>query len=425
MTGVVMSVDKVGKVFRRYTHELHRILGWFSIPVRAPEERWVLRDISFTVEAGQALAIVGRNGAGKSTLLKLITGTMRASEGEIGLSGKISAILELGMGFNPDYTGRQNVFHALGLMGYQHSDIAAALPDIAGFSELGSYFDQPLRVYSSGMHMRLAFSVATAFRPDILIVDEALSVGDAYFQHKSFDRIKEFRRLGTTLILVSHDRMALLSLCDRAILLHEGRIALDGEPEGVLDYYNALLGQKEAEPIKTEQGEDGRIRTRSGSHHVEIVESRLEDAAGQLVDTVDVGEALVIRVKVEAQKDVPALVFGYALKDRFGQTLYGTNTHYSAQTLHAIRAGETLEFCVGFDANLGPGSYSIALALVGGENHLDKNYDWRDLAIIFEVTNASRQVFDGKSYLPSTIRVTRDAETKPGSEKGRGGLDVV
>ncbi len=332
---------------------------------------------------------------------------MRATEGNIGLSGKISAILELGMGFNPDYTGRQNVFHALGLMGYQHADIAAAMEGIEAFSELGSYFDQPLRVYSSGMHMRLAFSVATAFRPDILIVDEALSVGDAYFQHKSFDRIKEFRQQGTTLILVSHDRMALLSLCDRAILLHEGAVALDGEPETVLDYYNALLGQKEAQPILTEEREDGRVQTSSGSRKVSIVEARLEDAEGGLIDTLDVGAEVAIRVKAKANEDVESLVFGYAIKDRFGQTMYGTNTYYSEQALTDVKAGEEIEFSARFRADLGVGTYSVALALVGGENHIEDNYEWRDLAIIFDVANTSKQTFDGRIYLPSAFAISR------------------
>ncbi len=292
-------------------------------------------------------------------------------------------------------------------MGYQHGQIAAVMPEIEAFSELGSYFDQPLRVYSSGMHMRLAFSVATAFRPDILIVDEALSVGDAYFQHKSFDKIKDFRRLGTTLILVSHDRMALLSLCDRAILLHEGAVALDGDPESVLDYYNALLGQKDADPIETETQEDGRVRTSSGSRKVSIVNAHLEDVDGRQIDTLDVAAEAVIKVKAKANEDVETLVFGYAIKDRFGQTLYGTNTYYSGQALDGIKAGEEVEFAVRFRADLGPGTYSVALALVGGENHIGENYEWRDLALIFDVANASKQTFDGRIYLPSEMTVTR------------------
>ena len=409
MTTPVMSVDNVGKVFYRYSHELYRILRWFSAKAPAAEEKWVLRDISFSVPSGQALAIVGRNGAGKSTLLKLITGTMRPSTGAVSLSGRISAILELGMGFNPDYTGRQNVFHSLGLMGHQHADILAALADIEAFSELGDYFDQPLRVYSSGMHMRLAFSVATAFRPDILIVDEALSVGDTYFQHKSFDRIREFRKLGTTLILVSHDRMAMLGLCDRAILLHEGRVALDGEPESVLDYYNALLGHKPGETIVTEALADGRIRTISGSRKATVDDAVLLDEAGKPVDTVDVGETVHLHVKATAHEALEQLVLGYAIKDRFGQTIYGTNTFYSDQALTAVAAGERLAFHVSFPADLGEGTYSIALALVGGENHIGENYEWRDLAIIFSVANLSRQPFDGKAFLPPQISVSRQS----------------
>ena len=408
MNQVVMSLDNVGKVFRQYRHEVYRVLRWFSVETPS-QERWVLRNISFEVEAGQALAIVGRNGAGKSTLLKLITGTMRASEGSLSIGGEIAAILELGMGFNYDFTGRQNVYHALGLMGRQHSEIQAAIDDIIEFSELGAYFDQPLRIYSSGMQMRLAFSVATAFRPDILIVDEALSVGDTYFQHKSFERIKSFRAQGTTLILVSHDRMALLSLCDRAILLHEGQIALDGEPEGVLDYYNALLGQQGDQTIETKQLPDGRIQTISGSRKATIEEVVLLDAEGQAVDAVSVGNKVTLVVRVVAHEDVRELVLGYSIKDRFGQVLYGTNSFYSGQTLHKVRAGQAAEFRVEFPVNLGAGTYSIALALVGGENHLEENYEWRDFSVIFSVVNTSKQTFDGSVYLPAVMSVSSRA----------------
>lgn len=407
MTQTVLSVCGIGKVFQQYRHEIYRVMRWFSIKAPLDEETWVLRNISFSVEAGQALGIVGRNGAGKSTLLKLITGTMRPSEGEISVAGKISAILELGMGFNPDYTGHQNVFYALGLMGYQHSEISSIVQEIRDFSELGDYFDQPLRVYSSGMHMRLAFSVATAFRPDILIVDEALSVGDAYFQHKSFDKIKKFRELGTTLILVSHDRMAVLSLCDRAILLHNGAIALDGEPESVLDYYNALLSQHSDQSIQTRTLSNQQIQTSSGSRKITIEDAILLDANGNATDTLDVGDRATIYVRALAHEHVQRLVLGYAIKDRFGQTLYGTNTFFSDQSTDDVGAGEEFEFRVSFAADLGVGTYSIALALVGGESHIGENHEWRDLAIIFNVANLSKQTFDGKIYLPSEISVSR------------------
>lgn len=403
----ILTVNGLGKVFRRYRRELHRVLNWFSFRYPPAQEHWVLRDISFEVRAGEALGIVGRNGAGKSTLLKMITGTTRPSEGGVHFKGRIAAILELGMGFNYDYTGRQNVYHASGLMGLQRSDMDAIMPELEAFAELGAYFDQPIRVYSSGMQVRLAFAVATAFRPDILIVDEALSVGDAYFQHKSFDKIKQFRKQGTTLILVSHDRLALLSLCDRAILLDQGRLALDGDPESVLDYYNALLGRKDGEAIETRLQENGRIQTISGSREATIESAVLVSAQGEPIDTVEVGSEIEIRVIAKTHAVIPRLILGYAIKDRLGQTMYGTNTHYSQHSLNNLQAGETVEYRIRFPVALGSGTYSVALALSGDENHLGQNYEWRDLAIIFSVVNLREQVFDGKIFMPSTIEVRR------------------
>ncbi|MBB6182068.1 ABC transporter ATP-binding protein [Pseudorhizobium flavum] len=412
----VLTVNGLGKVFRRYKRELHRVLNWFSFQFPPAEEHWVLRDISFEVRAGEALGIVGRNGAGKSTLLKMITGTTRPSEGGVHFKGRIAAILELGMGFNYDYTGRQNVYHASGLMGLQRSDMDAIMPELEAFAELGAYFDQPIRVYSSGMQVRLAFAVATAFRPDILIIDEALSVGDAYFQHKSFDKIKQFREQGTTLILVSHDRLALLSLCDRALLLDQGRLALDGDPESVLDYYNALLGRKEGDVIETSLQDDGRIQTISGSREATIETATLVNTQGEPIDTIEVGSEVEIRVVAKAHKAIPRLVLGYAIKDRLGQTMYGTNTHYSQQALDTLQAGETVEYSIRFPVALGPGTYSVALALSGAENHLGQNYEWRDLAIMFSVVNLREQAFDGKIFMPSSIEVRRSA--RPDHEDG-------
>ncbi|MBN9034339.1 ABC transporter ATP-binding protein [uncultured Rhizobium sp.] len=409
----VLTVSGLGKVFRRYRRELHRVLNWFSFHIPAMEERWVLRDISFEVSAGQALGIVGRNGAGKSTLLKMITGTTRASEGGVHIRGRIAAILELGMGFNYDYTGRQNVYHASGLMGFQRSEIDAILPELEAFAELGAYFDQPIRVYSSGMQVRLAFAVATAFRPDILIIDEALAVGDTYFQHKSFEKIRQFREQGTTLILVSHDRLALLSLCDRAILLDSGHLALDGDPESVLDYYNALLGRKEGETIETRMQENGRIQTISGSREATIESAVLLNAKGEPIDTIEVGTETQIVVKAKTHAPIPRLVLGYAIKDRLGQTMYGTNTHYSAQALDGLAVGETVEYRIRFPVALGPGTYSVALALSGAENHLGQNYEWRDLAIIFSVVNLHEQVFDGTIFMPAVIDVERSSAAQP------------
>jgi lipopolysaccharide transport system ATP-binding protein len=227
-----IKVHNVGKAYKQYASKTGRLREWLS-PFNTVKHKlkWILQDISFNVEPGEALGIIGINGAGKSTLLKLITGTAKPTCGDIELSGRVAALLELGMGFHPDFTGRQNVYMSGQLLGIPVETLTKLMPEIEAFAEIGDYIDQPVRVYSSGMQVRLAFSVATAIRPDILIVDEALSVGDAYFQHKSFERIREFRKLGTTLLLVSHDKQAIQGICDRAILLNKGRIEMEGETE--------------------------------------------------------------------------------------------------------------------------------------------------------------------------------------------------
>lgn len=405
MTAPVLEASGLGKAFRRYRTELSRIAGWFGLPGRPVEETWVLRDVSFSVAPGEAVAIVGRNGAGKSTLLKLVTGTMRPTTGRVALGGRVAAILELGMGFNPELDARANVFHVGGLMGFSHEEMAAAMPAIEAFAEIGGYFDKPLRLLSSGMQMRVAFAVATAFRPDVLIVDEALSVGDAYFQHKSFDRIRAFRREGTTLVFVSHDPSAVLALCDRALLLDGGRLLLDGPPSDVLDHYNALLGPVESRPSAPGTDASGVRGQVSGSGEARVASIGFVDAAGAAVDTLAVGRRARLEIRVRVERPVERLVLGFAIRDRLGQTVFGTNTHYTGQTIEDARPGDEYLFSIGFDAMLGPGSYSISTALVADKDHRDANYEWRDLALVFEVVNLDKPPFAGGLYLPATVEV--------------------
>ncbi|EHC7968982.1 ABC transporter ATP-binding protein, partial [Escherichia coli] len=207
-------------------------------------KKWVLRNISFTINPGESVGIVGVNGAGKSTLLKLLTGTTQPTEGTIQICGRVAALLELGMGFHPDFTGRQNVYMSGLMMGLSREQISHLMPEIESFADIGNYIDQPVRIYSSGMQMRLAFSVATAYRPDILIVDEALSVGDSRFQAKCFSRIAEFKKAGTTLLLVSHSASDIVRHCDRAIFLKNGSIELDGSSRDVTNrYMDELFGK--------------------------------------------------------------------------------------------------------------------------------------------------------------------------------------
>lgn len=402
-----LRVFELGKAYRRWTSEWFRAASWFGFPVRPAEEHWVLRNINFSISPGEAVGIVGENGAGKSTLLKLITGTARATEGGVYRTGHVAAILELGMGFNLDLTGRQNAYHYAGLMGYSQFQIEGAIQDIEAFAEIGEYFDQPMRTYSSGMQMRVAFSAATAIRPDVLIVDEALSVGDAYFVHKCFDRIREFRKAGTTLLIVSHDPGAIQALCDRAIVLESGRLIIDAEPKEALDYYNALIAHKEASKLLvTRPGIHGAV-TESGTFEATIDEVILLNSRGEPSEYVAVSEPVTLRVRVSVALDIERLVFGYMIRDRLGQAIFGTNTHHTAQVIHNPAAGEKIEFAAAFVADLGPGTYSISVALTGTEDHLSKNYQWRDMALVFTVANVGKNYFIGCAWIPPEIAISK------------------
>ena len=403
-----IRVDGVGKAYKQYPGRWSRLAEWVMPWAGLRHNlRWVLRHISFQVDSGEAVGIIGINGAGKSTLLKIITGTTQATSGNVEMAGRVAAMLELGMGFHADFSGRQNVFMAGQLLGLRVEEIVALMPQIEAFAEIGEYIDQPVRVYSSGMQVRLAFSVATARRPDVLIVDEALSVGDAYFQHKSFDRIREFRKAGTTLLIVSHDKQAIQSICDRAILLDAGRLVKEGEPEAVMDFYNALLADRQNQAVVQQARDDGRVATISGSGEATVTDIALLNDKDERVEVVDVGEPVTLQVKVAAHAPIPRLVIGYMIKDRLGQAIFGTNTDYLAMPLRDLAAGERATFLFRFAASLGPGSYSVAVALHSTESHIVNNYEWRDLALVFSVVNMSRPTFIGNAWLPPNVVVER------------------
>ncbi len=406
-----ITVRDLGKAYKLYSTRWSRLVEWI-VPFSGTRHqlKWVLQDVSFEVRPGEAVGIIGINGAGKSTLLKMITGTTQPTTGGVHITGRIAAMLELGMGFHPDFTGRQNVFMAGQLLGMSVEEITRRMPEIESFAEIGAYMDQPVRVYSSGMQMRVAFSIATARRPDVLIVDEALSVGDAYFQHKSFDRIRQFRKEGTTLLIVSHDRTAIQSICDRAILLDGGRLVKEGLPEEVSDYYNALLAQRqENNTISQVRTEDGRVQTLSGTGEATVTEIVLLGQDGRPVEVVDVGARVTLRVKVSVKASIPRLILGYMIKDRLGQPMFGTNTDLREQPVLDLQPGDEVEYLFAFPANLGAGSYSVTTGLSSTDTHLVNNYEWRDLALVFNVANMSHSRFVGCNWLEPQIatRVAR------------------
>ncbi|RAN37916.1 ABC transporter ATP-binding protein [Hyphomonas sp. GM-8P] len=407
---VVLKLDSVSKRFASYSSSFHRFCHWMGLPVRPAAAIEVIQKTSFEVRRGEAVALIGQNGAGKSTLLKLITGTMKPTTGRIDHVPSVSAILELGLGFNPEFTGRENVVHSGGMMGHSPAELQAIMPGIETFAEIGTFFDKPLRTYSSGMQARLAFSLATAVQPEILIVDEVLSVGDAYFQHKSFARIREFRDKGCTIFLVTHSLGDVRELCDRVLLLDKGAIARDGEPDEVIDYYNVLITEKQNALLSVEQRRDkqGWSVTRSGDFRAVVREITLLSAStGAEIATARAGERVILRTEVEVHEGVEKLVLGLMIRNRTGHVVWGTNTWHTHQVIDNVKAGERVTFVYEFDCNLGPDSYSISPALVSSNTHLDDNYEWVDNLFVFDVVNTTKDFFIGTTLLDGAFTIER------------------
>jgi lipopolysaccharide transport system ATP-binding protein len=413
---VVLSVNGVGKCYAKFNGLFSRLMHWAGLPSKPVYEYWANRDISFTVPAGQAVAIIGQNGAGKSTLLKMITGTVRPTVGSIAVNGRISAMLELGLGFNPEFTGRQNAYMSGGLMGLSGNQLDALMPGIEAFAEIGDFFEQPLRIYSSGMQARLAFAVATAVRPDVLIVDEILSVGDSYFQHRSFERIRQFKQQGTSIILVTHGMSEVRSLCDHVILIDKGNVLKQGAADEVVDFYNAMIAQKENEKLAVEQqrNEQGWLQTRSGKGTASVKTIRLLDQrSGQELAVAQVGQAIKLVCEVTLQGAIPEMVLGLMLRDKQGSVIWGSNTWHTGQVLRDLKAGDFLEFTLPFECALGPGSYSVTTALTRGETHLDENFEWSDNLLVFDVINVDKPLFVGSNWLQGSFVIRSLNEVQP------------
>jgi len=403
-------VKNLGKKYKRYANHWYRlaeVLSWGYY--HCHEERWALRNINFTVGRGEAIGIVGQNGAGKSTLLKLLVGTTQPNEGSIQTTGRIAALLELGIGFHLDFTGRDNAVMACRMAGLNKDEIRHYMPEIERFSELGDYLDQPLRVYSTGMQMRLAFSAATVVRPEILIVDEALSVGDAYFQHKCVARIRSFQDEGTTLLFVSHDPAAVKTLCRRALLFDEGKLIQDGEPDNVLDYYNAIIAKRgKDETIQQIETQSGRTITRSGTGEASIVNVEMVNSSEQPARVYRVGEMAKIICQVRINNEIECPNVGILLRDRLGNDVFGTNSHHLNAETQQISAGHTFlaEFLM--PLNLGVGNYSLSVALHPGWTHLENNYDWWDQCLVFQVIPGNSFDFIGIASLPVEVTLKKE-----------------
>jgi lipopolysaccharide transport system ATP-binding protein len=400
-----IQVNNLGKAYKQYPGRWSRMAEWLTPGSAVRHQlKWVLQDINFNVDPGEAVGIIGINGAGKSTLLKLITGTAQPTTGQVSITGRVAALLELGMGFHPDFTGRQNAIMAGQLLGMTAQEVADLMPQIEAFAEIGDYIDSPVRVYSSGMQMRLAFSVATARRPDVLIVDEALSVGDAYFQHKCFDRVRSYRDQGTTLLFVSHDPGAVKSLCDRAILIDKGSLRLDGDPAEVLDYYNALIAPDAIDTAIREGTPKGR-GTRSGTGAVRILEADLRNE-NKSIRALVAGQPASIHLRLQAHQHLKDFTVGLLIKDRLGNDVFGTNTHHMMQALGPVAPDELKSIDFYFPSlALGPGHYSVTLAAHASSEHLAGSYDWWERALVFQVMPVTGVHTIGICHMPVTCQL--------------------
>lgn len=393
-----LRVEDVSKQYRIYNRPVDRLKESLTRGRwKTHREFWALHDISFAVEPGTTTGIIGPNGSGKSTLLQIITGTLEPTHGTVWHEGRIAALLELGAGFNPEFTGMENIFMNSSLMGISRAETVQLLPQIESFAEIGEFIHQPLKTYSSGMYIRLAFATAIASAPQILIIDEALSVGDAVFQHRCTRRIKEMQEAGTTILFVSHDPGAVRALCSRAILLNGGRMEADGPPAAVLDRYQKLIMAQEAAyaeaqlalvqerppvTVATDNSVTPQFTYRHGNGSAEILRVDLLDASRRPVSTVESGQLVHLRVRVTFHEDVDDPVYGFVIRNRHGINLYGTNT--AVQGLHPglIRRGEQVETTFTFNSWLAPDLYSVSIA-VHSPNSV--SFDWMDGALFFRV----------------------------------------
>lgn len=403
---VVISTKNLTKTYRIFGHPGDRIKQALTFGrLRFHREFTALQDVSFEIKRGETVGIIGRNGSGKSTLLQLICGILKPTSGTVQVNGRISALLELGAGFNPEFTGRENVYFQGAMMGVTKAEIDARFDDIASFADIGEFIDQPVRTYSSGMFVRLAFSVAISSDPEILIVDEALSVGDVVFQHKSKKRIQQLRDSGTSLLLVSHDRNAIAAMCNRCILLDKGHLVMDAMAAEVMDYYYATLATNSGVAVQQIRADSGQTQTVSGSGEAVVESIGLLDAVGHEVEVLVPGQEVTLEFRVKSNEAIPRLILGFAIRDQFGQEIYGINTNSYDQELIDVPKDCQYIFRFSFAANIGIGTYSISTALTSTNDHLTNNYQSRDLAYLFSVHNTGQKFFGGVVWLNPVLDI--------------------
>lgn len=373
----VIQVQHLSKMYKLYDKPSDRLKEALGLSRKKRyREHYALNDVNFDIEEGECVGIIGVNGSGKSTILKIITGVLNPTEGEVKVNGRISALLELGAGFNMEYSGLENVYLNGTMIGFSKEEIDARLDDILAFADIGDYIHQPVKMYSSGMFVRLAFAVAINIDPEILIVDEALSVGDVFFQAKCYHKFEEFKAQGKTILFVSHDLSSISKYCDRVILLHKGQMLDQGTPKAMVDMYKQLLVHQD--PVKqgegTSQGDSENWREgfqvnpdtlEYGEKQAEIVDFVVLDEKGRQSNTIEKGTTFQIKMRVQFHESIQEPILAYTFKNIQGTEITGTNTMYEKASVEHPEAGRECVVTFEQQMDLQGGEYLLSFGCTG------------------------------------------------------------
>jgi lipopolysaccharide transport system ATP-binding protein len=420
MSSPAIRVENLGKCFKFYPNKWRQLSGAILGSGNHAQELWALRNLNFQLERGSTLGIMGANGSGKTTLLQLIAGLLKPTEGVAEVNGTLATLLELGSGFQFDLTGRENIFVTGGLKGFSRREIQASIDDIIAFSELKEFIDRPIKHYSTGMMMRLAFATAINVQPEVLLVDEVFAVGDIAFQHKCIKKFRELQKNGATVILVSHDLTAIKSLCDSAILLDRGIVQKHGNTEDVSNFYLNLVSQKFAteDVVKTTNAPNRQWLNftipenahRHGTGEARICGVQILNSKLMPVETVTFGEEVTFRFFLEYLSDVPESGLGFYVRDRYGNDILGINTFEEGRVLGIHKAGDRLIIDFQLPIYFRPGSYSVSPGF--SRHRMDPNYlDWIDNAAFFELTPpSSGKIIHGLVHVPNQVAVMQVKE---------------
>lgn len=407
----MISVQNVSKRYYLYPRSIDRLWNSLSLASKnnSRSEFWAVRDVSFRVEKGEVLALLGPNGSGKSTLLQIISGILQPTSGRVLCDGRVAALLELGAGFNPEFTGRENVYLNGEIMGLSRDEIDRAFPKIEAFAEIGQFMERPVKEYSTGMYVRLAFSTAIHVEPEILIVDEALSVGDAIFASRCVRKFEELREKKLTVLLVSHDLGLVKRLSDRAIFLLNGRIQAEGTATDVVNrYVGFVLERQQGEKLDAPELEGVSTSFRHGDRSSYITDVAVLDSSGERRAVFERGEQMRVRVSAKFQQEITNPIVGILVRSRLGMDVFGTNTRVEGIEIGTIAAGEELEVEFELECLFNRQEYTLTVAT----QHWDgTSHDWLDDVLSFRVADSK----DIAGVLHLQPKVQYRKITSPGS----------